>query len=164
MPGLLDLPLELRRTILQHATQLEEIDLCADHTFIDGVKCEPSIPALGQNPHLPLHLICQTVFRDLQTFTLPRLDLEFCSFICAYRRLRCVPKQAMACVQIIQFSTSILDSAERTTSQKSWEHYSEDALSAKVVIEALGLHSRGLEEGVLIRMVARVVWPERMLY
>lgn len=153
LAGLLNLPLEIRLTIPQHAAHLDEIDFCTNHTFDEGVKRQPATPALTCNPHLPLYLICKALSEDLNIIDLLSLELEFCSFSCASRRLRDAPTQVLAHIRSVKFCSH--------TKKANYQHMRgaclELILGTKVHVESLGRHSRNQEDRKLTRLVATVV-------
>lgn len=161
MPGLIAVPLELRQMILERATRLDEIDLCIGHAFM-GCWSPKGPRALlpserPENPQLPLHLICKTLKRDLDSIDLGKLNLKCCCSGAVRWHFKDRQTHILARIQTIKFATihSMAVARDKTgLDHREWVFWLGKWLGSPVDIEVLG--TGGWEQEYLVSVVARL--------
>lgn len=80
MPGLLDVPVEVRSIILRYAIEPSYINVC-DHNRLSCSHSRSSIRKLVTDLLTTPHIICKTITAEMSMLNaIRKLDMEFCTF------------------------------------------------------------------------------------
>ena len=110
MPGLLDIPVEIRYNILRYAVEPSEIKVC-DHNrgFCDCEHSPSSFVELIDKLLITPLLICRTINAELSITTkLRKFDFQFCTYDTVSKCLLDAPMSVKAPIRSISFHASVL--------------------------------------------------------
>ena len=109
MPNLLNIPPEIRQSILRYTLELDEINACKDHTWTEGSLMFPASD-LGRSERLPIYLVCHQITVELNAIRPDKIYLRFCFSDCARRCVSANWDYVKRYVQQISFPGRQIDS------------------------------------------------------